>query len=211
MTTPCSCAPLVPLPCTPLETAVSYCFMSVITGCQLTQNQRMALSMPQDVIDQVNTLGCHSNGAANLSFTWHDGMLILDDDLADDINDNYSNHQPLHMADDDADYDYALSNGAPFDTDNTTTGVDNAPNNAGSNNDEPNDDEDGYETANREDNENEALANNVDSENEAPNKAPIISNEDNEEEDGTQLGMQECGKRTMRRRMSLPKMLKTQE
>ena len=62
----------------------SYYFMSLSTGCHLIRNHWMELLLPQDVIDHVNTLGRHSNTAADLTFTWQDGSPIVDLDSPDD-------------------------------------------------------------------------------------------------------------------------------
>jgi hypothetical protein len=73
-----------------------YYFMSLTTGCQLTQNQWTTLPMPQDVIDRVNTLGRCSHAVGALTFTWHDGTPILDDTKDDDNDD--SNYAPSELA-----------------------------------------------------------------------------------------------------------------
>ena len=65
-----------------------YYFMGLTTRCCLMQqNHWTELTIPQDVIDHVNTLGHCSNANHDLAFAWHDGSPIIDVDSPD--NDPY--------------------------------------------------------------------------------------------------------------------------
>jgi hypothetical protein len=81
-----------------------YYFMSLTSGRHLTRNHWTLLPIPQDVINRVNILGCHSHAANTLTFAWSDGTEIVDDDPGadpDDADDDTYHPDDNLLSDDD--------------------------------------------------------------------------------------------------------------
>jgi hypothetical protein len=87
-----------------------YYFMSLITGHRLIRHHWTSLPMPKDVIDCVNALGHWSLAAQDLSFTWGDGMPILDlDDDEEDYDSVYVPSEPANKSNNNKSNDDLLS------------------------------------------------------------------------------------------------------
>jgi hypothetical protein len=69
-----------------------YYFLSLLSGQRLTRNRWTDLPMPQDVIDRVHVLAWRSKADRDLTFAWRDGTIITDDD--DNDNDDDSDWEP---------------------------------------------------------------------------------------------------------------------
>ena len=107
-----------------------YYFMSLTSGHHLIHNRWTELPLPQDMIQCVNTLRCHSNAHhEDLAFAWLNGSPIID--LDDPDNDPLDpNYEPLD-SNSDTDPDGNLS--FVSDGDLTTAGVDDDANDANNN------------------------------------------------------------------------------
>jgi hypothetical protein len=70
-----------------------YVFLSLTSGRQLSRHQWTELPMPQNVIDRVHVLACHSNSNRDLTFAWRDGTTIADEE-EDENNDDDSTYDP---------------------------------------------------------------------------------------------------------------------
>jgi hypothetical protein len=63
-----------------------YYFLSLSTDRRLNRNNWTKLPTPQEVMNRVHTLARRSNINQDLTFDWHDGTAIVDEDGDDDSN-----------------------------------------------------------------------------------------------------------------------------
>jgi hypothetical protein len=86
-----------------------YYFLSLTSGRWLNQKRWTELPMPQEVIDRVHVLARRSNANRDLTYAWHDGTIINNDD-----NDE-----------DDLDYDPEVNEDSDSESDNESLPLDN--------------------------------------------------------------------------------------